>query len=277
MTDPVNDPVPDRPSEHPPGHIFDLEGDVVHPTPLARGPWSPNAMHGGAPAALLARVVERHDPGPATFVARLTIDLLRPVPLAPLTVVARTSRPGRKVQWVEAALVADGVEVARASALRLRTADDLELPLPLPPGPQLPSPSASAPFEIQLASGARVGFWAAMDVRQAVGSWTEPGPGAVWFRLRVPVVAGETPSPLQRVAAAADFGNGVSAALARGVYRFINPDLSIHLHRYPAGEWVGLDATTAAEPVGVGLARSTLHDERGSIGVSLQSLLIERL
>lgn len=234
-------------------------------------------MHGGAPAALLARVVERHDPGPATFVARLTIDLLRPVPLAPLTVVARTSRPGKKVQWVEAALVADGVEVVRASALRLRTDDDLELPLPAPPGPQLPPPGASQPFEIQFTPDVLTGFWTAMDVRQAAGSWTEPGPGTVWFRLRVPVVAGETPTPLQRVAAAADFGNGVSAALPRGEYLFINPDLSIHLHRYPVGEWVGLDATTAAEPFGVGLARSTLHDEQGPIGMSLQSLLVDHL
>lgn len=269
MTDTVPDPVP--------GHIFDLDGDVVRPTQLARGPWSPDAMHGGAPAALLARVVERHDPGPATFVARLTIDLLRPVPLAPLEIAVRTSRPGKKVQWVEAALIADGVEVVRASALRLRTSDELDLPLPAPPGRQLPLPGASRAFEIQFASGASIGFWAAMDVRQAAGSWTEPGPGAVWFRLRVPVVAGETPTPLQRVAAAADFGNGVSAALPRGEYLFINPDLSIHLHRYPAGEWVGLEAATAAEPVGVGLAVSRLHDEHGPIGTSLQSLLVDRL
>ncbi|MCJ7438753.1 MAG: thioesterase family protein [Acidimicrobiia bacterium] len=273
----MTDTVPDTLPEALPGHIFDLDGDVVHPTPLARGPWSPNAMHGGPPAALLARVVERHDPGPATFVARLTIDLLRPVPLAPLTVVARTSRPGKKVQWVEASLLADGVEVARASALRLRTAPDLGLPLPPVPGPELPPPSASPEFRIQFGPDAPVGFWAAMDVRQAAGSWTEPGPGAVWFRLRVPVVAGETPTPLQRVTAAADFGNGVSAALARGEYLFINPDLSIHLHRYPAGEWIGLDATTAAEPVGVGLAVSRLHDEQGPIGMSLQSLLVDRL
>jgi len=273
----VANPVPDTLPAAVHGHVFELDGDVARPTALARGPWSPHAMHGGAPAALLARTVERHDPGPATFVARMTIDLLRPVPLAPLTVVARTSRPGKRVQWVEAALMADGVEVVRASALRLRTADDLDLPLPAPPGPQLPLPGASKPFEIQFAPDKPVGFWAAMDVRQAAGSWTEPGPGAVWFRLRVPIVAGEMPTPLQRVAAAADFGNGVSAALPRGEYLFINPDLSIHLHRCPAGEWIGLDATTAAEPVGVGLARSTLHDEQGPIGTALQALLVDHL
>ena len=277
MTDTVPDTPPESLPEVPPGHVFELDGDVAHPTQFARGPWSPEAMHGGAPAALLARVVERHDPGSATFVARLTVDLLRPVPLTALEIAVRTSRPGKKAQWVDAALLSDGVEVARASALRLRAAPDLGLPLPSAPGPELPPPSASPEFRIQLASGATVGFWAAMEVRQAAGSWTEPGPGAVWFRLRVPVVAGEVPSPLQRVAAAADFGNGVSAVLPRGEYLFINPDVSIHLHRHPAGEWVGLEAATAAEPVGVGLAVSRLHDERGPLGMSLQSLLVDHL
>ena len=99
----------------------------------------------------------------------------------------------------------------------------------------------------------------------------------MWFRLRVPVVAGEEPTPLQRVAAAADFGNGVSAALERGRYLFINPDLTITLHRPPAGEWVGLDAVTHAEAHGVGLAESALYDEHGRIGRSVQTLLVDRL
>jgi hypothetical protein len=111
----------------------------------------------------------------------------------------------------------------------------------------------------------------------ARGSWTETGPGAVWFRLRQPVVAGEEVSPLQRAAAAADFGNGVSAALERGRYLFINPDLTIYLHRLPVGEWVAIDAVTHAESHGVGVAESVLVDEGGRIGRSVQALLVDRL
>lgn len=234
-------------------------------------------MHGGAPAALLARQLERHDPGPASFVVRLSVDLLRPVPLVPLEVVTRTVRPGRKVQWLDASLLADGVEVARASALRLRVDDAIGLP-PLPEaGPTIPDPGASAAFSIEPTRAFGFGFWLAMEVRQAAGSWTDTGPATVWFRLRVPIVAGEAPSPLQRVAAAADFGNGVSSALPRGQYLFINPDLTVHLHRHPVGEWVAVDAETNAEPVGVGLAVSTLHDERGPIGRAVQSLLVDQL
>jgi hypothetical protein len=104
-----------------PDAVFEVRGDTFVPTALARGPWSPDAQHGGGPAALLARAAESTDPGPASFVARLTIELLKPVPLTPLQVTARTTRRGKKVQLLECALLADGTEVARATALRIRT------------------------------------------------------------------------------------------------------------------------------------------------------------
>jgi hypothetical protein len=260
-----------------PAMVFELDGTRALPTVLARGPWSPDAMHGGAPAALLARTVERHDPGPASFVARLTIDLLRPVPLAPLEVIARTTRPGKKVQWVEAALLADGVEVARASALRLRTTEPLGLPLRELEPLEVPGPDAAGEVESPLPAVAGPGFWRAVEFKVAAGSWVEIGPATIWFRLRAEIVAGEVPSPLQRVAAAADFGNGVSTVLPRGEYLFINPDLSIHLHRHPVGEWVALAGRSHAHDNGVGLAVCDLYDERGPVGRSVQSLLVDHL
>ena len=92
--------------------------------------------------------------------------------------------------------------------------------------------------------------------------------------MRQQLVAGEQPSPLQRVLVAADSGNGVSATLDWSRYLFINVDLSVHLHRLPAGEWVCLDAITVAEPEGIGLADTALYDERGPLGRALQTLLI---
>jgi hypothetical protein len=260
-----------------PSAVFEADGTTLLPSELARGPWSPDAMHGGAPAAALARAVERHDPGSASFVARLTVDLLRPVPLAPLEVVTRTTRPGRKVQWVEASLVADDVEVARAHALRLRMTPPLGLPLPPEAAPTVRPPDESTAIDVEFPRVQGLGFWRAVEFRIASGSWHETGPATIWFRLRVPVVAGEPPSPLQRVAAAADFGNGLSTVLPRGQYLFINPDLSIHLHRHPVGEWVALEGESAAEDYGIGLAAVRLHDERGPIGRSVQSLLVDQL
>jgi hypothetical protein len=263
-----------------PDSLFVPDGAAFLPTELCRGPWSPDAQHGGPPAALLARAVERHEGGAELQVARLTIELLRPVPLTPLTVTTRFARPGRKVQLLEASLRAGEVEVARALALRIRRAA-LALPADLPE-PAAPPPAPTQGRAGQPLWGAatpRPAYHAdAVDHRFVVGGFDRPGPATDWIRLRVPVVAGEVPSPLSRVAAAADFGNGISWILSplEG-YRFINPDLTIHLHRLPAGEWVCLEAATAVDSEGIGLAESRLWDERGPLGRSLQSLLIERV
>jgi hypothetical protein len=116
-----------------------------------------------------------------------------------------------------------------------------------------------------------------VEHRFVAGSFERPGPATDWIRLRVPVVAGEDILPVSRVAAAADFGNGVSWVLPREAgYVFINPDLTVYLHRRPAGEWICLEAVTYAQPDGVGMAESRLWDERGPIGRSIQSLLLDR-
>jgi hypothetical protein len=187
-------------------------------------------------------------------------------------VAARVVRPGRSVELVEAVLSDDAGEVVRASAWRLqRRAVELD-PAPLadppPPGPAAGKPG---PF---FATGFDVGYHTGMEYRFVTGGFLESGPAVVWMRMRQPLVEGEEPTPLQRVLVAADSGNGVSAALDWQRFLFINTDLSVHLHRMPAGEWVCLDAVTRPEPEGVGMADTALWDEQGRIGRGLQTLLV---
>jgi hypothetical protein len=256
-----------------PDALFHVNGGVATPTELTRGPWSLHAQHGGAAAALLAGFLERHDPGPASFVVRLTVELLRPVPLAPLHVSVRPIRPGKKVYWLEGSLHADGVEVARATALRLRE-ETLDVSAAvLGPVSSIPPPGQVSSFPPLRHD--EVGFAHAIEASWVVGMPGGVGPTAAWLRLVVPVVAGEEPSPLQRVAAAADFGNGLSAAVSRERYSFINPDLTVTLHRAAVGEWIGLDAATYPSPTGIGVADSVLHDVDGRIGRGIQTLLID--
>jgi acyl-Coa thioesterase superfamily protein/acyl-CoA thioesterase superfamily protein len=260
--------------------LFEIDGDSLLPTELARGPWSPEALHGGPVAALLARAGERVAADAPMHPARLTIELLRPVPLAPLRTTARVARPGRKVQLVEISLASGEREVARATLLRIRSA-----PVPLPEGadavqradaPEV-GPEDARPLRPAFAPGEHRAFHNhATEHRAARGSWSEPGPIVDWIRLRYPVVAGEAPTPLQRVAAAADFGNGISWVLPYQDYTFINPDLTIALHRLPEGEWICLDAATLPSPGGVGIAESALYDVRGRIGRGVQTLLLEK-
>ena len=236
------------------------------PTPLTRGPWNPNAMHGGAPSALFAHVCEQHDPGPAGFVARVTVELLRPVPIIPLTMRVRTIRPGRKVQWLEAALLDDDDrEVSRATVLRLRSDDvDTSGSVCLVADPPPPRDGGSPPTVFS--GRTDVGYWSAHDVRIVEGNWAEAGPGIAWFRLRCPVVAGEPLSGCARAAASADFGSGVGNPLRFTTATGINADVTISLHRHPIGEWVCLESGSFVNPHGVGLAETRLHDEHGPIG-----------
>lgn len=260
--------------------IFHLDGQLVVPTVLARGPWTSEAQHGGPPAALLGRAVERFDGGEIMVVTRLTVELLRPVPIVPLLVRTRLTRPGKKVQLVDASLLIakTETEVARATGLRLRRGA-VPLPEGAAPSGTPPAPGAGIPSHPPWASQtAYEGFHSGgVEILFVNGRFEEPGPATAWIRLRVPLVAGEETSPLCRVATAADFGNGISWVLNRSdSYRFINPDLTVYLHRHPVGEWVGLESITFPESLGIGIAESRLYDESGPLGRSVQSLLIER-
>jgi hypothetical protein len=243
------------------------------PTELTRGPWDPDAQHAGPPAALLGRAVDLA--GQAGLrTARITLDIMRPVPIAPLRIHTRVVRGGRRVELVEASLRAGEDEVVRAVALRLRRAE-LTLPDGVdgagPPPPPGPEHGEQGPF---FPDAADVGYHTGMEWRFLSGSFLDPGPATVWMRMRHPLLPGEEPSPLTRVLIAADSGNGVSAVLDWRRFLFVNPDLTVHLHREPVGEWVCLVARTTVEGAGAGLAESTIHDRRGPVARGLQTLFV---
>jgi hypothetical protein len=253
--------------------FYEQDGERFVPTDLTRGPWDPGSQHGGPPAALLGRAIEGLDGGEDFQVGRITYEILRPVPLTHLTVEAEVTRPGRRVQMAEATLRAGDAEVIRARAWRIRRGD-LDLPVGSIAAPDpMPGPGDAQPGDFP-PTGQDVGYHTAMDVQFVEGRFTEPGPARVWMRMRQPLLAGEEPTPLQRLLVAADSGNGVSAVLDWRRFVFINVDLTVQLERLPEGEWVGLDAVTLPQPTGVGTAEAVLHDGRGRVGRALQTLLV---
>jgi hypothetical protein len=209
-------------------------------------------------------------------IARVTYEFVRPVPLGELELRAEVVRPGRRVQLMEGSLFTDdGTEVVRARALQVQRAGEgagSELDRAPAPGPE--HGHLDAP---RLPQGRKPFFGAdAIEIRFVAGTFNEPGPARAWFRLKVPLVVGEDPSPLQRLAAAGDFGNGIGASLAWSEWIFINPDLTLYVERVPAGDWICLDSRTIIAEDGVGLAESVLYDERGRVGRAVQSLLVAR-
>jgi len=268
----------DRKSPPPPSSAYvALENGACASTDLTRGPWHPDHQHGGPPIALAARGIERAAAMlDLTHVARLTANLLRPIPIAELAVEVQTEYAGRNVAHFSARLNAGGKEVARFTAVAQREAG-LDIPSDLPghPLPQAPrsveqSPAARFPFSTKV-----TGYQDLIESRIAEGVFFR-GPSAVWFRMRYPLVAGEEPSALQRVAVAADSGNGICAVLDFRRYIFVNSDLTINLLRKAEGEWICIDARTLLGPNGGGLAEARIFDSHGLIGRSTQSLAIRR-
>jgi len=254
--------------------IYRVEGANVQTSAFAGGPWDPTLQHGAAPSSLICWAVERL-PSPVPMrVARLTVDLMRPVPVAPLSLAVEMLREGKKIQLVQVRLLANGTEVVRATALRIRRE-----------ARALPSAAARPPHDMRdpdilrdpmTAGMGRTPFLSAISMRIARGSFQLPGPAAVWYRAVRPIVEGAPISPLMRAAIAADFCNGTSSVLDFRQWTFINGDLTLSLAREPVGEWVLLDAETWAGPDSIGIAAARLADRDGYFGRAVQSVLFEK-
>jgi len=254
-----------------PDAFYVADGDSFVSTEWTRGPWDAGAQHAGPPSALVGRAFEKLEPA-GLQVARFTMEVLRPIPIARLTIEAQAVRTGRRVQYAQAIVKAGDVEVARASAWRIRTNPD---PMPATPNEKPPFAGPNESPELPpVPVEAPESYFGAMEWRYARGTFTEPGPASVWMRMRKPLVEGEPIAPLSRVLAAADSGNGISANMDFQSHLFINTDLSVHLYRMPEGEWVCIDAQTRQDVNGIGVAQSIIWDEQHRIGAGAQSLLI---
>lgn len=265
---------------HPPAASFyeplgrSAGGELFASTGATPGPWHPGAQHGGPPAALLGRAIERIDEGAPRVVGRLTLDLLGPVPVAPVRVTTSVLRPGRTVSLRQAELSDEsGRVLARAQAWAFPSdssgagAGGVGVPLGHGPG--------------HGSTGDRPASWSggyldAVDWRWISGAVTSPGPAVVWMRPLVALVAGEEMSPLQRLLSCVDSASGVSAALDPAEWRFLNTELTVHVLRPMVGEWICLEAETAVGPGSVGLAASAVHDVEGLVARSAQALLVTR-
>ena len=254
-----------------PGAFYEPLGDGrFAATKHSAGPWSPHTQHLGPPSGLMTRALEALPAVVPMSIARLTVEILGPVPVAELEVSAGVDRPGRSVELLGAELRADGRAVARCRAWRHAHTDtsavavDVDRPLAQPEAGRV----AYRP------ENWGAGYLDVMEWRALAGGLGTPGPATVWARQAVDLVAGERPTGLQRLFVVADSGNGVSSRLDPLEWLFINSELTVHLYRDPAGEWMALDAATAIGPTGIGTAMSVLHDESGPVGRGAQALLV---
>lgn len=254
--------------------VFSIDGERIIPNRHAGGPWG-DSLHGGATAALFAWAFEQLETGLPAHLARLSVEIFKPVPFAPLTLHTVFARQGRRVAFAEAeARVGDEV-FARATATFIRS-DDIPLPPEALAAAPMPPRVAIQPEALPRLAIEGIGpFMAQLDLREVEGGLFSPGPGSIWIRPPLPIVEGYENTPAMCVAAAADCGSGVSALGYPGDLLYINPDLTITLARPAIGEWVNVTAATHPTERGHGLAEALLCDRDGYVGRSAQTLFLD--
>lgn len=258
------------------GHGGDLEpfylpldgpdGARFHATSSTTGPWFADAQHVGPPSALLVRALERLADGAGTQLARVTVEVLGPVPAGEVQVTAAVERPGRAIRMIAAEMTAGGRTVLRARSWWIAVGDTASV---ADGAAETLPPPARGVLRTSWGEGWLPGFLDAVEWRLLPDR-----PGTAWVRQRVPLVAGEDPTPEQRLMVAADCANGVAAPLDLREWLFVNTELTVHMHRAPVGEWIGVSASTVVGPTGAGTVSALLHDEQGHAGRGAQALIV---
>ncbi|RDH80254.1 thioesterase family protein [Mycolicibacterium moriokaense] len=247
--------------------FFAADGDMLVPSPLARGPWG-STISGTYIGGLLARAIELAGGDADLQPARLTVDLLRPVALAhPVRVTATVEREGRRIRLVDATMRQEDTVVARAGALFLRRGEQppdaaWTMPIEMPPPPERPADvSGDFTMELWTYSANSTSTGPSNDLSE----WQHGGQKYAWVRDVKPLVAGEAVSPFVRAAMAGDVTSSLTHSSASGL-NYINADYTLTLSRLPVGEYVGLAGLTHYSHAGVATGTATLFDRTGPIG-----------
>lgn len=253
------------------------DGDQFVSTVWTRGPWDERFQHGGPPSALLATALMDGVEGMA--LSRVTLEFLRPVPIAPLRVEVEEVTTGRTVRRRRARLFADGKAVLEALGLFIReqALDQEAVSEQVVDGDidgSWPNPESYETFEFPFFPWDE-GYHQAVDIRVLDPPWGST-PVRCWGRSRVPLVAGRDTSPEAHTLILADAESGMGPPVDPMQWTYVNPDLTVYFARRPSLGWLGLDIRSFAGEEGGGLSEARLRDGRGVFGRSAQSLVVQR-
>lgn len=238
--------------------FFLPDGDSYLPQPICRGPWDPGSLNGRVVAGLLGAVVEARHGQPEWLPARMTVDMFRLPRFDPVRIETEVVRDGGRLRLVTASFVSGGVPMALATVQFLRQGENASGAVWQPEGWDVPPPERVPVPERG---------WTMWEFRPVSGAFGSAERRRGWMRELRPAVAGLTLTPFARAAAACDFASPFSHSGSEGL-GYINTDVTLALHRLPAGEWVGLEAGYHHADDGVALGQCRLFDEAGPIGLA---------
>ena len=258
-------------------YLYQRVENTFTPTPVTGSPWHPSLLHGGAVSALFGQIIsEQAELHPAFIVNRVTMNLLRPVPLQPLTVTHQWLREGNRLRLLQVSMFAGDRLVAQAEALLQKMTavtlpDYAPRPAAAPQGPEgLPIQSIQKMLDDKGLS-IPPGFHTRLEVRE-VTPWNEQGATTAWVRMPLHILEGLPLNPLSQVCMLSDMGNGTGQLHLSGEVGCINADINLFLFRYPRSGWLCLSSDAQLSEQGCGVVHTRLYDSEGEIGHVLQSV-----
>jgi Thioesterase-like superfamily len=251
------------------GAFFIADGDSVVPTQLAASPWGP-VLHGRMSGGLAARAVQQVlTEDPDLVCTRLTIDMFKSAPLAPMQVSAKTVRSGRRIKVLEVTVEQDGVAIGQGKFVLLRRSEQPAGTFRVTPGWAAMAPERLGPPDQSKFSGldgaAEGHSWTAPHQSWRVNGASGPQSAGTWVRDVVPLVAGEPLTPIIRLGLAGDLASGEANTSDRGLH-FINADYTVYLGRELQGEFIGLQPYGHVSDRGVAVGQCIVHDQLGPVG-----------
>lgn len=270
-----------------PPYLFSVVGDQLRPTDFVRGPWDHGLQHGGAVCGALGwaanDLLQTTEASSDFRLCRLTTEIMRPVPVAPLRFEANVDHHGRRSRVVSSSLWHDDRLVARASSQWVRVrADQMTKP-----AEAFDSSDGAAPIRPETITdpGAsdlgypRPGFNCdVFEFRCLQGSTESAGPGTAWVRLKADLIGprntnGGPPDPVHLLATVSDLGNALGWEHSINGEPMVNPDVTLQLFRYPIDEWICLESRLRSTAAGIGMMETVLWDNRGQIGRILSTTM----
>ena len=204
-------------------------------------------------------------------IARLTIEILGPVPIGTCEVTVERVRGGKRIELLRAQYASGGKAFMTAHAWRTERVSGV--------APRIAHPFEVPPMPDKATEGYFQGieyfpYGDALEWRFAEGGFDHAGVATVWARPRIPLIEGREITGLESLILMIDSANGVSSELDIREWSFVPVDLSVGIYRLPQGPWVGMSARSVVEPNGIGQTMAKAFDREGALGHSMQTLFV---
>jgi len=232
-----------------------------HTSSYARGPFG--TMFGGLIAGVMADSIDSASTERYSHLASIHVDFIRPVQPGEIEAISIRTRRARTMAWFSVTLRQNNKDCAVANIIKTVPSHLPELPI------SQWSLRNYKPSSLRSADRSRPlgGAWFGDLLDYRIDESLKQN----WFSLTDP--AQLDLSTVGFAATIADYAAGVSRPDSwevPAIKAFPNPMMSVVFHRAPEPGWVGLNARSVWNEIGIGLAVTDLLDMHGVFGASQQ-------